>query len=68
MGGGGGGLPSPKDVLDNFIDDFNPLTGLPGIATPGLVMPGKNPFAEEHQRLSEVFGQLSNDLGNLGLS
>ena len=63
MGGGGGGLLSPKNALKNF----NPLTGLPGIATPGLVMPGENPFAEEHERLSEVFGQLSNDLGNLGL-
>lgn len=57
--GGGGGLPSFKDS--------NPLTRLPGFVTPGLVMPGKNPFAEEHERLSEVFGQLSNDLGKLGL-
>ena len=64
MGGGGGGLPSPGDIFD----DFNPITGLPGFATPGLVMPGQNPFAEEHERLSEVFGQLSNDLGKLGLT
>lgn len=66
-GGGGGGLPSPKDVFDDPLDYFNPLTGLPSIATPGLYLPGQNPFAEEHKRLSEVFGQLSSDLGKLGL-